>query len=258
MLNMVNSQEGPSPYRPLLKQVSERESSLKKYQELFVGSTSLWDLTRYELITSALQSFPGALGIFLRSKVYRQLFWRCGQSVLFGRNVTLRVPKRIKLGNRILIDDNAVLDAKGDPEASFIRFGDEVEVSRNAILACKAGGSITLGDFVSIGRNALLSAIAAIKIGDNCSIGPYATILASGHDWSDPDTPVLLQGRAIGDIVIENNVWLGAHVTVMDGVTIGANSVIAVGAIVSQDIPPYSIAAGSPARVVRKRKNASP
>lgn len=255
MVNIASShQEGSTPYRPLLKQVSERQSSRQKYQELFIGSTSLGDLILYELITSTLQSFPGALGIFLRSKAYRHLFRYCGRNVLFGRNVTLRVPQRIELGDRILIDENAVLDAKGDPELSFIRCGDEVEVSRNAILACKAKGSITLGNFVSIGRNALLSAFASIKIGDGCAIGPYTTILASGHDWSDSETPILLQHRTIGDIVIEDNVWLGAHVTIMDGVTIGANSVIAVGSVVSHDIPPYSIAAGSPARVVRKRK----
>lgn len=254
MENIVHPQEEPTSYRPLLKQVSERQSSLRKYQELFIGSRSLVDLVRYELVTTALQSFPGALGIFLRSKVYPVLFRRCGRSVLFGRNITLRVTKRIELGNRMLVDDNAVLDAKGDPEKSFVRCGDEVEISRNAILACKARGSITLGNFVSIGRNVLMSAVASIKIGDNCSIGPYAAILASGHDWSDPEMPVLLQGRAIGDIMIEDNVWIGAHVTVMDGVTIGANSVIAVGSVVSQDIPPYTIAAGAPARVVRKRK----
>lgn len=254
MTHVTLNDEDLAPYRPLLKQVAERESSMKKYQELFIGSASLLDLIRYELATVILQPFPGALGIFLRSKIYPALLQRCGRNVLFGRNVTLRVTERIELGNQILIDDNAVLDAKGDPENSFIRCGDETEISRNAILACKGQGSITLGNFVSIGRNALLSARTALRIGDNCSIGPYACVLASGHDWSDPDSPILLQDRDVGEIVIEENVWVGAHVTVMDGVTIGANSVIGVGSVVTHDIPPYRIAAGSPARVVRIRK----
>ena len=94
-------------------------------------------------------------------------------------------------------------------------------------------------------------------IGDNCSIGPYTAILASGHDWSDPDTPVLLQGRSIGNITIEDNVWIGAHVTVMDGVTIGANSVVSANSVVTHDLPPYSVAAGQPARVVSYRKDVS-
>jgi acetyltransferase-like isoleucine patch superfamily enzyme len=244
-----------TPYKPLLKRVADTEkSTVRKYQDLFIGSRSPLDLVLFEIVTSALQAFPGALGIFLRSRIYPILFKRCGDNVLFGRNVTLRVPQRIELGNHALIDDNAVLDAKGNPDSSFIRCGNETEISRNAILACKGAGSITLGNFVSIGRNALLSARAPIQIGDNCSIGPYACVLASGHDWSDPDTPVLLQDRDVEEIVIEENVWVGAHVTILDGVHIGKGSVIGVGSVVTHDVPSYRIAAGSPARVVRVRK----
>ncbi len=242
-------------YKPLLTQIAARDKSpVRNYQDLFIGSRSPASLIWYELIISFLQSFPGALGIFLRSKAYPRLLKSCGRNILFGRNVTLRVTRRITLGSHILIDDNAVLDAKGDSDSSFIRCGDEAEISRNAILACKGAGSIALGNFVSIGRNALLSARAPLRIGDNCSIGPYACILASGHDWSDPETPILIQDRDVGEIVIGNNVWIGAHATVLDGVTIGDNSVIGVGAVVTHDIPPYRIAAGAPARVVRIRE----
>lgn len=244
-----------APYEPLLKRVGDPEkSSVHQYQDLFVGSRSFVDLIRYEVITSLFQSFPGALGILLRAKIYPILFKRCGKNTVFGRNITLRVTKRIALGNSNLVDDNAVLDAKGHRELTFITCGDEVEISRNTILSCKGKGSITIGNFVSIGRNVLISARESIKIGDNCSIGPYSCILASGHDWSDPETPILLQDREVGEIVIEDNVWIGAHVTVMDGVTIGAKSVIGVGSVVTHDIPPYRIAAGSPARVVRIRE----
>ena len=241
---------------PLLKKISSSSKSpLRKYQELFIGSTGIWDLIRYELLTTFLQSFPGGLGILLRGKLYPLLMKGCGRNVFIGRNVTIRVPRRIQLGNHIIVDDNAVLDAKGDTEDSFIRCGDEVEISRNAILACKGNGSITLGNFVSIGRNTLLSAVAPLQIGDNCSIGPYTAILASGHDWRDPESPVLLQSRPIEKVVIEENVWVGAHTTIMDGVTIGRNSIIGVGSVVTHDIPPYRIAAGAPARIVRIREN---
>lgn len=244
-----------APYEPLLARVTdEKQSPVQRYQDLFVGSRSLADLALYELVTGALQSFSGALGIFLRSKCYRLLFRRCGSSLLIGRNVTIRVPRRIELGSGTMIDDNAVLDAKGHPQKSFIRCGDKVEISRNAILSCKQNGSITLGNFVSIGRNALLSARAPLQIGDNCSIGPYACILASGHDWQDTEKPILLQDRAVEPITIGENVWIGAHVTIMDGVTIGENSIIGVGSVVTHDIPAYRIAAGAPARVVRIRE----
>lgn len=244
-----------APYQPLLTRVTDDNlSAVQRYQDLFVGSRSLPELVIYELVTTTLQSFPGALGIFLRGVFYRRLFRRCGSKLLMGRNVTIRVPRRIELGAGTIIDDNAVLDAKGDSQHSFIRCGHKVEISRNAILSCKQKGSITLGNFVSLGRNVLLSARAPLHIGDNCSIGPYACILASGHDWQDTQQPILLQDRPVGPIIIGENVWIGAHVTIMDGVTIGDNTIIGVGSVVTHDIPAYRIAAGAPARVVRIRQ----
>ena len=242
------------PYIPLIKKVGDKgQSSFRKYQDLFVGSRSVAQLLRYELILSGLGSRPGALGIYLRSKVYPRLFKKCGKNVFFGRGVTVRVPMQIELGSNVIIDDNAVLDAKGDPSVSFIRCGSDVEISRNVILSCKEG-SISIGNLVSIGRNSLLSSISELKIGDDCSIGPFCCLLASGHGWDDPDKPVMLQNREVKRIVIEDNVWLGAHVTVMDGVTIGRNSIVCVGSVVTQDIAPYRIAAGVPARVINKRQ----
>jgi acetyltransferase-like isoleucine patch superfamily enzyme len=242
-------------YIPLIKKVSDkRQSSFRKYQDLFVGSRSPAELLRYELFLSAFGPLPGALGIYLRSKAYPLLFKKCGKNVFFGQGVTIRVPRRIELGANVIVDDHAVLDAKGDPEASFISCGNEVEIGRNSILSCKDVGSISLGNFVSIGRNVLLSSAGEVVVGDNCSIGPYSCLLGSGHAWDDPEKPVLLQNRQIKKIVIEDNVWLGAHVVVMDGVTIGRNSIISVGSVVTQNIAPYRIAAGSPARVIEKRQ----
>ncbi len=242
-------------YVPLIRKVGDkRQSAFTKYQDLFVGSRSLLELLRYELVFSALGSFPGALGIYLRSKAYPWVIRNCGENVFFGRGVTVRAPGRIELAGDVIVDDHAVLDAKGDVNASFIRCGKEVEIGRNSILSCKDVGFISLGNFVSIGRNVLLSSAGGLLIGDNCSIGPYSCLLASGHGWDDPDKPVLLQNRQIKKIVIEDNVWLGAHVVVMDGVTIGKNSIVCVGSIVTQDIAPYRIVAGAPARVIEKRQ----
>ncbi len=241
-------------YTPLIKKMSDSETSaIQKYQRLFIGSKSLKDLLLYEVLTMLCVSFPGALGYFLRNKLFPFLFNHCGKKVFFGRNITIRVPKQIYLGSNLIIDDNAVLDAKGDPEISFLRCGDEVEISRNTIMSCK-DGSITIGSFVSIGRNVLMSSGKKITIGDNCNIGPFTSILASGHGWDDPEKPAMLQNRGIKPIEIENNVWIGAHVTVMDGVKIGEKSIISVGSVVANDIPPYCIAGGVPARVISRRK----
>ena len=241
-------------YIPLIKKISDAQSTpLQKYQDLFVGSRSIADLIKYEIGIAFLSVLPGGLGIYLRSKAYRRLLSGCGRNVLFGRGVTIRAPNQIRLGSNVIVDDNAVLDAKGDPERSWLVCGNEVEIGRNSILACK-NGAIAIGDFVSIGRNVLLSSISQLKIGSNTTIGPFACILASGHDWRDPDVSVLQQNREVKEIVIEDNVWIGAHVTVLDGVHIGKGCVVGACSLVNGDLPPYTVAYGVPAKAVKSRR----
>lgn len=241
-------------YTPLIKKISDdKKSPFRKYQELFVGSTRIGDFLLYEILTSALGDAPGALGIFLRTKFYKALFRKMGKSVFFGRNVTLRAPKHIELGSNVIIDDNAVLDAKGDPEVSYMTIGNQVEISRNSILSCKEG-SISIGEFVTVGRNCLFSSTSELIIKDNCTIGPYCYVWASAHGYDDPDVSALLQNREAKGIVIEEFVWLGAKSIVLDGVTIGRSSIIGAGSIVTRDVPPYSVAVGAPARVIKTRE----
>ena len=79
-------------------------------------------------------------------------------------------------------------------------------------------------------------------------------IVAVDHVYDDPQRPIREQGITAQGIVIEDDVWLGAGATVVDGVTIGRGSVIGAGAVVTTDMPPYSIAVGIPAKVVKDRR----
>jgi acetyltransferase-like isoleucine patch superfamily enzyme len=92
-----------------------------------------------------------------------------------------------------------------------------------------------------------------IVIGSDVMIGPYCVLRSADHVYSDPKTPMRLQGHAAGKIVIEDDVWLSSHVVVTRGITIGKGSVIGAQSVVTHDIPPYSIAFGAPARVTGKR-----
>ncbi len=92
-----------------------------------------------------------------------------------------------------------------------------------------------------------------IKIGDNVLIGPNVVIRAADHNFDNIDIPINMQGHRSGRIIIEDNVWIGANVTIIRDVTIGTGSVIGAGAVVTKDVPPYSIAAGVPARVIKSR-----
>src|SRR3990172_8845091 len=91
-----------------------KKSALTKYQEIVVGKRGLWNMIKYELIITLFSWVPGALGLALRQIFYPKIFASVGRGVAFGANVTIRHPNKIHIGNNVVIDDNCVLDAKGE------------------------------------------------------------------------------------------------------------------------------------------------
>ena len=95
------------------KLYSEEISNWKRYSLLATGDTSAWKLFKYEIIVFLFGSVPGALGLALRQKFYPRLFKETGRGVVFGRNLVIRNANNIKLGNRVVIDDQTLIDARG-------------------------------------------------------------------------------------------------------------------------------------------------
>src|SRR3972149_4381889 len=118
-----------------------KKSKLDRYKELIIGSDNMSDLIKYEIIILFCAWIPGALGILLRSKLYPLLLGSCGRGVVFGANVVLRHPKKIFIGDNVIIDDNVMIDAKGMGNKGVI-LENEVFVGRNSILSCKSGDII--------------------------------------------------------------------------------------------------------------------
>ena len=116
-------------------------------------------------------------------------------------------------------------------------------------LYCDHGLNIRVGRNVFINQACMLNDIGGIEIGDDVMIGPRVSLLTAGHPL-DPDR----RRRQIvaAPITIERNVWLGAGATVLQGVTVGSDAVVAAGAIVTRDVPARTLVAGVPARVVRE------
>jgi acetyltransferase-like isoleucine patch superfamily enzyme len=229
-------------------------SSLKKYMAFTVGKRSLFALLKYELLTGLLGAVPGAMGLLLRQKLYRHMFASCGRKVVFGCNVTIRHPHRIRFGDNIIIDDNAVLDGKGESDIT-IDIGSGSIIGRNSILSCK-GGSIRLAERVNISVNCTLISETLLRIGENVLIAGHCYLIAGGnHGLDRTDIPILEQPLIeMGGIDIREHCWLGANVTVLDGVTIGRDSVAAAGSVVTKSVPEYHIVGGVPAKVLRDRK----
>jgi serine acetyltransferase len=237
--------------RPLVEELGdERESSYRRYLRIFVGQESLGALLRYELLTTFLGPMPGAVGYLLRGKCYRWLLREVGPGSVFGRDIVLRCPGRISIGARVMIDDDVVLDAKG--ATSTIELGDQVLVGRSSLLSCH-DSTIRLRDFVSIGPFCFFASKSHIRVGSNVSIGSGTHLMAGGHAFDALDVPVIRQQRLSKGIVVEDGVWIGTGTKILDGVTIGRDSIIGAGAVVTEDIPPESIAVGVPARVIRSR-----
>src|SRR3989339_1297965 len=195
---------------------------------------------------------PGALGLFLRSKLYPRLIGRVGRNVTFGANVVLRHPHKIAIGDNVVIDDNCCLDAKGTTNEG-IRIGTGVFVGRNTILSCK-NGDIDLDDHANIGFNVEVFSAARVRIGKHVLVAAYTYLVGGDHLFDRVDVPVLYQGRTAQGIEVDDNVWLGAHVVVSDGSRVGRDAIIGAGAVVRGGIPPFAIAAGVPARVIRDRR----
>ena len=226
-------------------------SSREKYQDLVVGRPGFGALAKYELVVLLSQSVPGAAGLALRKTMYPWLLGSCGRGVAFGQNVVLRHPHKIHIGNNVVIDDNCLVDAKGETNLG-IRIGDGVFIGRNTILSCK-NGDIHLADGANLGFNCEVFSASRVTIGRHVLIAAYAYVIGGDHDFSDPAKAVISQSRVSAGVSIGDGVWIGAGAKILDGVAIGDNAVVGAAAVVRESVPPNSIAVGIPARVVGSR-----
>ncbi len=231
---------------------NERRSSADKYRELVIGQPGWWPLIRFELVILLASTVPGALGLLLRSKLYPLVLGRVGRNVVFGQHVTLRHPHKIHIGDNVVIDDQCCLDAKGTDNRG-IAIGNGVFVGRNTILSCK-NGDIVIGDHANIGFNCEIFSASRVTVGKSILMAAYTYLVGGDHLYDRIDIPVLEQGRTARGIEVGDGVWLGTHVVVTDGSTIGRDAIIGAGAVVVGAVPDYAIATGIPAKVQRDRR----
>jgi acetyltransferase-like isoleucine patch superfamily enzyme len=233
-----------------------RRSAREKYVELVVGRPGAGALFWHELVTLCSQHVPGALGYALRKTLYPSLLGACGRNVVFGQNVVLRHPHKIRIGNDVVVDDNCLLDAKGDTNRG-IAIGSGVFIGRNTILSCK-NGDIDVEDGANIGFNCELFSASQVRIGRETLMAAYCYVIGGDHDFADASKPVLEQGRTSRGVRVGAGAWLGAGAKILDGVTIGDGAVIGAAALVRESVPARAIAVGVPARVVGERGQQSP
>ncbi len=231
------------------------KSQLRRYADLVVGEDgSYTQLLKYELLTFFLGGIRGALGLALRKKLYPSLFKHCGRGVVFGRNLTIRNPKNITLGDQVIVDDDAVLDARGAGEQGVL-IGDRTIISRGVSIQAKIG-PIHIGRDCDIGMHSDVHAQGGVFIGDAVVLGGSAKISggvfqvarsARGPEDREQDR------TSHGPIRIDSKVIVGMGSAFLDNVHIGEGAIIGSCSMCNKDIPAYHVAAGVPCKVFRER-----
>lgn len=111
-------------------------------------------------------------------------------------------------------------------------------------------GPVIIGDRTKIGLSNTI--IGPVTIGNDIRLAQNITLSGLNHNYQDINIPIHQQGVSTAPIRIEDNTWIGANVVVLAGITVGKHSIVAAGSIVTKDVPPYSVAVGNPARIVKQ------
>ena len=163
----------------------------------------------------------------------------------------LRLATQVEVAPASQIAPSAVFATDGAP-GERILVGRRCQIHRGVVLATY-GGSIELGDDVSINPYSVLYGHGGLNIGSYVRIATHVVIVSANHVYEDEAVPIALQPVTRRGIQIEDDVWIGAHATVLDGVRIGRGSVVAAGAVVTRSVPALTVVAGVPARTVGSR-----
>lgn len=218
-------------------------------------STSVPRYIIEQTVMALLGSLPGIVGVGLRGVAYKALLKADGVP-LIEHHVRLLCPANIRLGKGVYLDSQVYLHALpagiSIGAGTNLMHGTTFHVFNFRDLP---NAGITVGKNCFFGEYTCIRGQGGVKIGDGVYTGTQVNIAAVNHVFADPNRFIREQGITADGITIEDDVWLGSNVTVVDGVTIGKGSIVGAGAVVTKSIPPYSIAVGVPAKVVGDRRD---
>ena len=149
-----------------------------------------------------------------------------------GKNVTFEELAHILSPERISIDD----------DVTFM----------HGIYISPCGEHVVIGSNTHFAPYAVL--YGPLTIGKNCAIAAHVVLASVGHGYDRVDIPIVKQRAQTKEIVLEDDVWIGANAVVVGGVRIGTGSIVGAGAVVTKDVPPFNVVGGVPARVIRDRR----
>ncbi|WGQ12457.1 acyltransferase [Pedobacter gandavensis] len=189
----------------------------------------------------------------LRGMLFQISHLKKPKPIFLGRGVRTFNNQHISIGKWVKIDTGVYLSGLGKGkliigDSSGIGAYSQVIISTSFN---NLGEFIHIGKQVGIGQFASIGGSGGVTIGNNTIIGQYFSCHPENHNYNDPGKLIKNQGTTRAKITIGENCWIGAKVTILAGVSIGDNSIIAAGAVVNKSMPANSIIAGVPARVIK-------
>lgn len=168
----------------------------------------------------------------------------------FFRRLILNMRPSVKIGNGTLIDSNVKIQTIYG--RSKVEVGKDCEIRRGVIFVNDCGGHIIIGNNTSLNPYTILYGHGGLVIGNGVRIAAHSMLVAFNHRFDD-DTEIYKQGFTLKGITIEDDVWIGGGVKILDGVTVGKGCIIAAGSVVTKSTEPYSIYGGVPAKFIKSR-----
>lgn len=205
-------------------------------------SAKEWCVILYE---RGIQCFRGIIAIMFLLKVKSFCF--------IGKGVKIKHKSLFHTGKNLILENNVYINALSE---KGICLGDNVTISRSCTLICTGvisnkGVGIKIGNNTGINAYCYLGGQGGIEIGNDVIIGPYVKIFSENHEFKNPSIIIQNQGVTRKGVKIEDDCWIGAGATILDGVILKSRTIVAAGSVVTKSFDENSLIGGVPARFIK-------
>jgi acetyltransferase-like isoleucine patch superfamily enzyme len=217
-----------------------------------MGADSWLDYAKFAIVTTLTQRRRGATGIALRRFLLPLILGQADHVVVL-EDVVIRGASHIRLGKAVAVEHHVVLDAKSTHPIA-IRIDADAVLRAGTFIDTSYGGYVQIGERTAVGPYCQFWGGGGIVIGKDVLFSKNVSIVSTDHGMLMADQSIKRQSSVGRLTTVEDGCFLGVNVVVLPGVTIGAGTVVGANSVVTRDLPPRVIAAGSPARILRERE----